>query len=279
MGEPRELVIKPQRSCFDVDWRELLRYRDLLWLFIRRDFVAFYKQTVLGPLWFVMQPVLTTVMFTLVFGNLAGLSTDGLPKLLFYLSGVTLWSFFAENLTKSASTFTDNANLFGKVYFPRLISPLALLASNFLKFAIQLALFAVIWGFYWASGAVAPNWAALLLPVLILIISAISLGLGLIFSAITTKYRDLRFLLQFGVQLFMYMTPIIFPVSAIPEKYTVLIELNPLTPVVEAFRFGLLGSGSFSIAGLAYAAAFGLGILFFGGLIFNKVETTFMDTV
>ena len=273
------LDIGPRRGMFQVPLAEIWRYRDLLYLLVRRDFVAFYKQTILGPLWFLIQPILTTLMFTLVFGRIAGISTDGAPAILFYLAGVTLWGYFAECLNKTATTFTDNAALFGKVYFPRMIAPLAVVVSNLMKLSIQLCLFLAFLGYYIATGQANPNTFALLLPFLIVVLAAISLGFGLIFSAMTTKYRDLKFLLSFGVQLAMYITPIIYPVSSIPEKYATLIRLNPLTPLVETFRYGFLGVGDFTTGGLVYASLFAVGILSIGVLIFNRVEATFMDTV
>lgn len=273
------LDIRPRRGLFEIPVREVWQYRDLLYLLVRRDFVAFYKQTILGPLWFLVQPILTTLMFTLVFGRIAGISTDGAPAILFYLAGVTLWGYFAECLNKTASTFSDNAALFGKVYFPRMIAPLAIIVSNLMKFAIQFTLFLAFLVYYLAVGQANLNATALLLPLLIVILAATSMGFGLIFSAMTTKYRDLRFLLTFGVQLAMYITPIIYPVSAIPEKYAPLIQLNPLTPLIETFRYGFIGVGNPTAAGLAYSALFAVGIFSTGVLIFNRVEANFMDTV
>lgn len=280
--EPRDdwsLEITPHRHIFDLPLKDIWHYRDLLILFVKRDFVAFYKQTVLGPLWFIIQPILTTLMFTLVFGQIAGLSTDGLPKILFYLSGVTVWGYFSECLTKTSSTFVDNAHIFGKVYFPRMIAPLSVIVSNLMRFIVQFCIFLVVLVVYWVRGDVSPNLAVLLLPFLLLLMASISLGIGLIFSAMTAKYRDLRFLLQFGVQLIMYATPVIYPVSAIPSKYAAIIQLNPITPIVEMFRFGFLGSGSASVAGMAYASVFAIIILSLGLIIFNRVEVTFMDTI
>ena len=276
---PWTLEITPRRGMLDLPISDLIHYRDLLYLFVKRDFVAFYKQTILGPLWFVIQPVLTTLMMTLVFGKIAGLSTDGLPMILFYLAGVTMWGYFSDCLTKTATTFTDNAQLFGKVYFPRLITPLSIVTSNLLKFGIQLAIFLAVWGYYLATGAIVPHSTAFLFPILILTMAMISLGIGLIFSALTTKYRDLRFLLQFGIQLFMYATPVIYPVSTIPEKYSWLIKSNPISPLIETFRHGFLGTGSFEWVGLAYSFGFGGVVLLLGIIVFNKVEANFMDTV
>lgn len=271
--------ITPHRGLFSLPLQEIWRYRDLLILFVKRDFVAFYKQTMLGPLWFIIQPILTTLMFTLVFGRIAGLSTDGLPQILFYLAGVTMWSYFSECLSKTSTTFVDNAHLFGKVYFPRMIAPLSIIVSNLMKFGVQLLIFLVVLAYYWWQGAVQPTMAVLWLPYLILLMAAISLGFGLIFSALTSKYRDLRFLLTFGVQLLMYATPIIYPVSAIPAKYAAYIQLNPITPLVEMFRYAFLGVGNASLDGILYASGFAVIILALGMIIFNRIEVTFMDSV
>jgi lipopolysaccharide transport system permease protein len=273
------LEITPHRGLLDVPLKDVWRYRDLLILFVKRDFVAFYKQTVLGPLWFVIQPLLTTLIFTLVFGQIAGLSTDGLPQVLFYLSGITIWGYFSECLTKTSTTFIDNAHIFGKVYFPRMIAPLSVVVSNLMRFIVQFCIFFAVLVFYWVQGQASPNIAVLLLPVLVFLMAVISLGFGLIFSALTAKYRDLRFLLQFGIQLLMYATPIIYPVSSIPQKYAAIIQLNPITPIVEMFRYAFLGTGSVSVASMFYAGGFAVFILGVGLVIFNRVEVTFMDTV
>ena len=274
-----DIIIEPNRGVLQVPVHDIWRYRDLIFLFVRRDFVAFYKQTILGPLWFILQPILTTLMFTLVFGNIAGLSTDGLPKIMFYLAGVTIWGYFSDCLTKTATTFTDNAYLYGKVYFPRMVTPLAVILSNLMRFGIQYSIFLVFLLYYWSEDLVNPNYFVLLTPILIVIMAAISLGLGLAFSAMTTKYRDLRFLLQFGVQLLMFATPVIYPVSSIPEKYVFFIQLNPLSPVIETFRYAYLGVGTFSVEGLLYSGIVAMCVLVIGTIIFNRFETTFMDTV
>jgi lipopolysaccharide transport system permease protein len=273
-------VITPRRSLLSVPIGEIWAYRDLLALLVRRDFVALYKQTILGPLWFVIQPLLTTVVFTLVFGNIAKISTDGAPHVAFYLAGITLWTYFSDSLTKTAETFTTNANIFGKVYFPRVIVPLSIVFSNIIKFGVQFAIFLVAVGWYWAEGRqVHPNAAALLLPLLLLIMGMLGLGAGLLVSALTTKYRDLRFLLTFAVQLLMYGTPIIYPLSSLPPKYAVLIKANPITPIAEAFRYGFLGSGALDAGQLAYSFVAAVGVLVLGMVVFNQVEQTFMDTV
>lgn len=274
------MEITPKRGLFTVPVRELIHYRDLLFLFVRRDFVATYKQTVLGPLWFLIQPILTTVMMTFVFGRLAGLSTDGLPKVLFYLAGVTIWGYFAASLNKTATSFTSNAGLFGKVYFPRLITPMSVILSNLISFSIQMALFLAFWGYYYSAGLINPNWTVVLLPVLILTLGMTGLGMGLIISALTTKYRDLVNLLGFGTQLLMYATPVIYPQSiAEGNKYAFLLQLNPITPIVETFRHGFLGVGNFSMGALAYSSVVAVALLFCGMIVFNKVEANFMDTV
>ena len=272
-------VIEPHHGLLDLQLAEVWRYRDLLILLVRRDFVATYKQTVLGPIWFFLQPILTTLTFTLIFGRIAGLSTDGLPMMLFYLAGITLWNYFSECLTRTSTVFKDNAAIFGKVYFPRLIMPLSIIVSNLVKLAIQFGLFIGLWVYYLASGQVYPNIYMLLTPVLILLMAGLSLGFGMIISAMTTKYRDLTFLLTFGVQLLMYATPVIYPLSSLEDKYKPLIQANPMTSIIETFRYGFLGSGTFSWAMLGYSIVLTIVIVIIGTIIFNKVEKSFMDTV
>jgi len=275
-----DMVIEPKDHLFDLKLKDTWHYRDLLMLLVRRDFVSFYKQTILGPLWFFIQPLLTTIMFTFVFGRLAGLSTDELPQPLFYLAGITAWNYFAECLTKTSTVFKDNANIFGKVYFPRLIMPLSIVVSNLVRFAVQLVLFLVVMGYYSFKGAsFQPTWAIALFPLVLLLMAALGLGAGMIISAMTTKYRDLAFLVTFGVQLLMYATTVIYPLSAAPAKYRWLIELNPMTAIIETFRFGFLGKGSFSWASLGYSCGVTGILLFIGIIIFNKVEKNFVDTV
>ncbi len=214
------MIIRPDRGALEIPFREIFAYRDLLLLLVRRDFVAMYKQTILGPLWFIIQPVLTTLVFTLIFGNIAKISTDGLPQMLFYLAGITCWNYFSESFTKTSETFTQNASIFGKVYFPRVIIPLAIIISSLIKLGVQLLLFFGFAAYYWLIGAnVVPNSVALLLPILVLLMGGIGLGMGMIISSLTTKYRDLKFLLTFAIQLFMYATPVIYPVSTLPETY------------------------------------------------------------
>ncbi len=278
-----DLVIEPQSSLLQLNLKDVWRYRDLLWLLVKRDFVSFYKQTILGPLWFFIQPLFTTIIFTFIFGNLAGLSTDGLPQPLFYMAGITAWNYFADCLTKTSTVFRDNANIFGKVYFPRLIMPLSIVVSNLVRFGVQMLLFFVMIGYYLFQNELGslfqPNSYILLFPILVLLMALLGLGLGLIITALTTKYRDLAFLITFGVQLMMYATTVIYPLSAAPAKYKWLIELNPMTGIIEAFRFGFLGQGEFTLNTFGYSVVFTLISLVLGVVIFNKTEKTFVDTV
>lgn len=276
-----DLVIKAESSLFSLRLNEVWAYRDLLFLMVKRDVVSFYKQTILGPLWFLIQPLITTFTFVFIFGNLAQISTDGLPQVLFYLTGIVAWSYFSECLIKTSSVFKDNASIFGKVYFPRLIMPLSLVFSNLVRFGIQFFLlilvliyFSIFKGFQFEL-----SWNIFLLPLFILLMAFLALGFGMIISAITTKYRDFAFLITFGVQLFMYATPIIYPLSAAPEKYKQLILLNPMSTIIEGFRFILLGKGSLSLHSILYVCIFTFITFFLGLLIFNKVERKFMDTV
>ena len=275
------LILQPQRSLLDLRLGELWRYRDLVLLFVRRDFVSTYKQTVLGPLWYLIQPLLTTVTFTFIFGRIASLPTDGLPQFLFYMSGTVVWSYFAACLVKTSETFVQNAHLFGKVYFPRLAVPVSVLISNLVTFLIQFAMFLAFTVWFAIQGtSIQPNWLWIgLSPLLVLMMAGLGLGFGVIVSSLTTKYRDLRFLVQFGVQLMMFATPVIYPVSSIPEQYRWIILANPMTPIVEAFRYAYLGAGSVNALQLLYSLGFMLVALFLGSIIFNRVEQTFMDTV
>jgi lipopolysaccharide transport system permease protein len=274
------LVIRPKTRWFDLHLADLWRYRDLVMLFVRRDFVSVYKQTILGPLWFIIQPLLTTLTFTLIFGNIAQLSTDGLPKILFYLSGVTAWNYFSDCLLATSDTFNANSGLFGKVFFPRLAAPVSIVISNLIKFGIQLGLFLAFYIYFLANGtAIRPTLALLLMPPLLVLMACLGLGSGIIVSSLTTRYRDLRFLVQFGVQLLMYSTPVIFPLSKLPAQYRWIMLANPMTPVIETFRYAFLGTGTFSWRLLGISAAATSLILAVGILLFNKVEKTFMDTV
>ena len=274
------LVIKPKKRLFDINLRELWDYRDLIALFVRRDFVSKFKQTILGPLWFLIQPLLTTLMFVVVFGNIAGLSTDGLPKILFYFSGLVGWNYFSLSLTATSNVFVTNASIFGKVYFPRLSLPISIVISNLIQFVIQFIFLLVFIAYFAFKGVpIQLNSYLLLLPVLVLMLAGLSLGFGIIISSLTTKYRDLTYLVAFGVQLFMYATPVIYPLSSLSGTYKSLIEMNPLTSIIEAFRFIMLGTGNLDYGGLFYSALVMLVSLFLGVLIFNKVEQSFMDTV
>ncbi|XZF13829.1 ABC transporter permease [Chitinophagaceae bacterium MMS25-I14] len=273
-------IITPAKTTFDLKLGEVWRYRDLLLLLVRRDFVATYKQTILGPVWFFLQPVLTTLTFVIIFGNIAGISTDGLPQVLFYMSGITLWNYFAECLNRTATVFKDNASVFGKVYFPRLVMPLSIVLSNLVKLSIQFVLFLMFWAYYLVfTNKIHPNIYASLTPLLIVIMGGLGLGFGMVISAMTTKYRDLIFLLTFGVQLLMYATPVIYPLSSINGKYKWLLLANPMTSITETFRYGFLGSGTFEWMYLVYSILFTIVLLFIGTLVFNKVEKSFMDTV
>jgi lipopolysaccharide transport system permease protein len=275
------MIIEPQRGLLDLRLSELWRYKDLVMLFVRRDFVATYKQTILGPLWYLIQPLLTTITFTVIFGNIASLPTDGLPQFLFYMSGTVVWSYFASCLTKTSEIFVQNAPLFGKVYFPRLAVPLSILISNMITFLIQFFLFlGFVLYFILRGTAIQPNWLWIASsPLLLLMMAGLGLGLGIIVSSLTTKYRDLRFLVQFGVQLLMYSTPVIYPVSSIPERFQWVIQANPMTPVIEAFRYAFLGAGTVDVNHLVYSFGFMLVVVILGSIIFNRVEQTFMDTV
>lgn len=272
--------IQPSESLFRLGLKEVWNYRDLLMLFVKRDIVTVYKQTILGPLWFFIQPILTTITFMFVFGNLAGISTDGVPQILFYLSGITIWNYFNELLTQTSKTFTENAPIFGKVYFPRLILPLSKVISNLLKFGIQFGLFLAVLIIFLVRGAdVHPNLHILFVPVLLAMMGGVGLGFGLISSALTTKYRDLTFLITFGVQLLMFASPVIYPMSSLSPEYQQILWFNPLTSILEAFKFAFLGSGIFSWVWLSYSAAFTALLLTLGALIFNKIEKSFIDTV
>lgn len=275
-------VIKPKNKLLSVDFKEIWQYRDLWSLFVKRDIITQYKQTILGPLWYVIQPLMTTIMYMVVFGGIAQISTDGLPQPLFYLAGICMWQYFADCLNKTSATFTANAAIFGKVYFPRLIVPLSTVTSNLVRFAIQFMLFVVVYLYYtlFTDVTIHTNLYALLLPLLVIMLAGLALGFGILFSSMTTKYRDLTLLLTFFVQLWMYATPVIYPLSTITnEKLRLLMSLNPLTPIVEAFKFGMLGVGEFSWLGLGYSFLFMACLLAMGIVIFNKVQRSFMDTV
>lgn len=276
-----DLVIEPQSSLFNLKLRDVWRYRDLLGLLVKRDFVSFYKQTLLGPLWFFIQPLFTTFTYIIVFYKLAGLKTDDLPPVLFYMTGIVAWNYFSDCLTKTSTVFKDNANIFGKVYFPRLIMPLSIVASNLVRFGVQLILLLIVFFYYFFFKGFNPHVSVylLLVPYTIVLMAALGLGLGMIISALTTRYRDLAFLVVFGVQLAMYATPVIYPLSSAPVKYRWLIDMNPMTGILESLRFGLLGKATFSWHSLGYCTLVTVVLLVFGTIIFNKVEKNFVDTV
>lgn len=289
MSETQEwtTVIKPKDKLLSVDVKELWRYRDLGSLFVKRNIITQYKQTILGPLWFVIQPTLTVIMYMVVFGGIAGIATDGIPQPLFYLAGTCMWHYFSDCLNKTSNTFVANSGLFGKVYFPRLITPIADVVSNLLRFGIQLSLFAIVYIVYTIIGCNAHmNWYALLFPLLVVMMAGLALGFGILISSMTTKYHDLQILFSFIVQLWMYATPIVYPLSLVKGKMAAgfdlyfLMHLNPVTPVLETFKYGVLGAGEFIGWGwLAYSFIFMVVLLLFGVVIFNKTQKSFMDTV
>lgn len=272
-------VIKPKTGWFDINLKEVWDYKDLIFLFVRRNFVSHYKQTILGPAWAIIQPLLTTFVFTIVFGSIAGLAASGVPSFLFYLSGTLAWSYFSSCLTGTADTFTGNAGILGKVYFPRIVMPISNVLTNLISFGIQFVMFIITLVVYWILGDVQPNLYALMLPLLILHMAMLSLGAGIIISSLTTKYRDLKMLVGFGVQLWMYGTPVAYDIGIIPEKWMGLYMLNPMTPIINTIRLGFLGLGSFDLGYYLISWAVTLIILFFGVILFSRVEKTFMDTV
>ncbi len=275
-----DLDISPQRGWFDLHLDDLWRYRDLVKLFVWRDFVAGYKQTILGPLWYVIQPILSTIVFTIIFGNVAKLSTDGTPPFLFYLAGNTIWGYFAGCFLATSNTFVNNAAIFGKVYFPRLSVPVSVVISNIISFAIRMVVFLAFWVYFLIIGIkLQPNIWILMLPMLLLIMAGLGLGFGIIVSSLTTKYRDLQQLVSFGVQLLMYLSPVIYPVSSVAGFWRVLIFINPMTPIIEVFRFAFLGYSALNPIWLLYSAVFAIIVMFIGLLLFNHTEASFMDTV
>lgn len=277
-----DIKISPKVGLFDLNLKEIWQYRDLLLQLVRRDFVAIYKQTILGPLWFFIQPILTTLIYIIIFNRVAKLSTGDAPPLLFYLTGIILWNYFAECINMTSATFTKNADIFGKVYFPRVIVPLSVVVSNLLKFGVQCLLLVCIYLYYVFTGAdIAPNEGLLLFPVLIIIMAGLGLGIGMTISSLTTKYRDLTFLVTFGVQLLMYTCPVIYAFSGLPKEYQMYVAANPMTSIIETFRYSLLGAntGTFDWIYLGYSGCFTLAVLFIGIVIFNQVQKSFMDTV
>jgi lipopolysaccharide transport system permease protein len=280
LKEDWDLVLEPKTNLFDLKLKEVWRYRDLLMLLVRRDIVSFYKQTILGPLWFFIQPIFTTIVFVYIFGNLAGISTDGLPSPLFYMVGITAWNYFAECLNKTSTVFRDNAHIFGKVYFPRIVMPISIVISNLMRFGIQVLLVMVVYLYYRLSGVdLSIDFHILLFPLFVILMAMQGLGFGMLVSAMTTKYRDLIFLLTFGIQLLMYATTVIYPLSSLTGKMYFWVSLNPMTYVLEGIRRAVLGSGVFDLYTLSYAVGSSIVILFFGLFVFNKVEKSFVDTI
>ena len=281
-GEEWNMIIKPKSGLFEFNFKEIYQYRDLLFMFVKRDIVVVYKQTILGPLWFFVQPVMTTIIYTFIFSNIAKIPIEGSSPTLFYLSGIIMWNYFADCFNQTSDTFSQNANIFGKVYFPRLIIPISKILSGLIKYFIQFLLFLSIYIYVLVTvkeNSLYPNYFIFLFPVLLAIMAFMGLGFGLIFTSLTTKYRDLKFLIQFGVQLLMYATPIIYSLSQIPVEYKFWIQINPLSHIIEAFKFGFIGVGEISLSGLLYSFVFTIIVLFIGILIFNRNEKTFMDTV
>lgn len=274
--------ICPKDNLLSVDFKEIWRYRDLMMLFVKRNIITQYKQTILGPLWYVIQPLMTTIMYMVVFGGIAKISTDGLPQPLFYLAGISFWQYFSDCLTKTSNTFVNNASIFGKVYFPRLVTPLSDVISNLVRFGIQFGLFLVVYAYYalFTDVQIHTNWYALMFPILVLMLAGLALGFGILFSSMTTKYRDLQLLLGFFVSLWMYATPVIYPLSTINnETLRLIMQLNPLTGIVEFFKYGMLGVGNHEWWMLGYSFGFMVVLLAIGIVVFNKVQKSFMDTV
>ncbi len=278
-----DIIIEPKKKLFSLDLGEVWRYRDLLVMYVKRDIVTMYKQTILGPVWYLIQPLMTTIMFMFVFGGIAGIPTDGLPQPLFYMAGIVCWNYFSECLTKCSETFNANQHIFGKVYFPRLVVPFSITISSLLKMAIQFILFIAVYIFYMCKGfSPQITWYILLVPFLVMMLAGLGLGFGLIISSMTTKYRDLRFLVSFGVQLWMYITPVIYPLSILKENYPSYvwaIVANPLTSIIETFKLAFLGQGTFEWTYLIYSLVFTITVMFFGMLTFNKVQRSFMDVI
>lgn len=272
-------TIESKHSLFDLNLKEVWRYKDLAYMFVKRDFVSSFKQTILGPIWFFINPVFTTIVYIVVFGNIAKLSTDGAPKILFYLAGITLWNYFSSCLTATSNVFTTNAGIFGKVYFPRLIMPISIVLSNLMRFGVQMLLFLIVFFYYLFQGEVQPNIWILATPFLIILMAVFALGMGMIFSSLTTKYRDLQMLLTFGISLYMYATPVIYPASSLKGIFKTIAFYNPLTGIFECFKYAWLGVGDFNAPMLIISTILIFLILVIGTVIFNKVEKSFMDTV
>lgn len=276
-----DLIIRPVKSGLRVNYKEIWKYRDLVKMFVIRDFIAVYKQTVLGPIWHFVQPLLTTLTFSFIFGSVAGISTDGLPKILFYMSGIIMWGYFSEGLKKTSNIFIANSHLFGKVYFPRLVMPISVVISALISFTVQLIMFSVFWFYYYFFTDSMPElqWQLALFPLLIIIMALLGLGFGVMISALTTKYRDLGYLVGFGVQLMMYLSPVIYPLSKVSGSIKLVILANPMTSVIETFRVGILGVGEFNWFYLAYSLFFSIFIFILAIYLFNRVERNFTDTI
>ena len=281
MNKEWTLIIRPHEKLWKLNLKEVWAYRDLVELFVKRNIVVQYKQTILGPLWYLIQPILTVIMNMVVFGGIAHMSTDGVPQALFYMAGNVCWFYFSDCLNQTSSTFVTNQAMFGKVYFPRMVVPISTVISNLLRFGIQALLFVAFYLYFWLSGAdVVLTWAMLLMPLLIVMLAGLGLGFGILVSSLTTKYRDLTILFTFIVQLWMYATPIVYPISMVTnETLHTIIMLNPMTAVVEAFKYATLGQGYFSWGALGYSFAFMSVLLLWGTVVFNKVQRSFMDTV
>jgi lipopolysaccharide transport system permease protein len=272
-------VIEPKDKWYDLNLKELWDYRDLILIFVKRDITAMYKQTILGPVWFFFGPLFTVITYNFVFNKIARISTDGVPAPLFYMAGTTLWNYFQTCFTATSNTFVSNASIFGKVYFPRLAAPIAIVISNILKFGIQMLMFLGFWVYFLLQGAISPNGYILLFPFLVFLMAGIALGMGIIISSLTTKYRDLNFFIGFAVTMLMYASPVIYPISSVPDVYRPFLAWNPIAPIIEAFRYAFTGAGAISAVGLGYSFAFMVAALAIGTLIFKRVEKTFMDTV
>ncbi|SIS96812.1 lipopolysaccharide transport system permease protein [Chryseobacterium ureilyticum] len=282
MNEPQQKwteTIEANHSLFDLKLKEVWKYKDLIYMFVKRDFISSFKQTILGPIWFFINPIFTTITYLIIFGRFAKLPTDGAPGVLFYLAGVTLWNYFSGALLGTSATFTGNANIFGKVYFPRLVTPISIVISNLMRLSVQFVLFLIVWTYYLINKEISPNWWILATPFLLILMALFALGVGMIFSALTTKYKDLSMLLGFGITLYMYATPVIYPVSMLPGYFKKLASFNPLTGIFECFKYGWLGVGDFSPTMLIASTVIILILLVIGVVTFNKVEKTFMDTV
>ena len=275
------LVIEPRSKWWDLRLKEIWDYRDLIWIFVRRDIVAVYKQTVLGPLWFFLAPIFTVIAYNFVFGTIANISTDGIPPFIFYMAGTTLWGYFQSSFTMTADTFISNSAIFGKVYFPRMVAPISTVISSLFKFGVQMLMFLCFLGYYMLFEETSLHFTYWLwaVPFLVLMMSGLSLGFGIIVSSLTTKYRDLKNFIGFGITLLMYISPVIYPISAVPQHFQWLTRLNPLAPIIEAFRLAFTGSGTVTFSDMAYSSSFVIVLLVLGAVMFHRVERTFMDTV